>query len=262
MHTWQNEVMKMKEKKEKQIVMDEPSVKAILSGRKTVIRKPVMPAYSRKAKYEGYRQGYGLWVDKDKDNGDPTGYIKDYSLSPLWWPKPSYIREHGPYKPGDILYVRETWLVQSAWQGGSGSGCKFRYKAGGEDKVLPYVLRLPDKKTVWRPAIFMPKEAARIWLRVTDVNIERLQDRFTGSGGSILDIKAEGIELPEACGDCAEYFGYYGCTEASKCAALEGCRIKFAESWDARYNKKQLKLYGWAANPWVWVVKFDRIEHA
>lgn len=82
----------------------------------------------------------------------------------------------------------------------------------------------------------MPKEAARIWLKVTDVRVERLQD-IDGKG-----VLKEGINShvhPEA-----DYFN-------------GNQREMFAELWDSTIKKSDLDLYGWAANPWVWVIEFE-----
>lgn len=72
-----------------------------------------------------------------------------------------------PYQPGDILYVRETWSLRF-------DGEKYFYKA--DKNTSREEKRLLDYNDVkWRPSIHMPKEAARIWLKVTNVRVERLQ---------------------------------------------------------------------------------------
>lgn len=69
----------------------------------------------------------------------------------------------------------------------------------------------------------MPKEAARIWLKVTGVGVEQLQDITWDDG------YREWLENP----------------------------AKFNELWDSTIKKKDLPLYGWDANPWVWVTEFE-----
>ena len=131
-----------------------------------------------------------------------------------------------PYQPGDILYVRETWCE---WTDG------YLYKAGAEGLCQPGAVGLFR----WRPSIHMPKQAARIWLRVTEVWVERLQD-MTGQ-----DILREGVNChvhPEA-----DYFD-------------GNQKMMFAELWDSTVNKPDLDRYGWDANPWVWVIEFARCE--
>ena len=89
-----------------------------------------------------------------------------------------------PYQPGDILYVRETFIQAAAHI--------FWYKAD-DNSWISEGLR-------WKPSIHMPKEAARIWLKVTDVRAERLQD-ITG-----LSVKKEGIEVDLK--ECASKFDF------------------------------------------------------
>lgn len=134
-----------------------------------------------------------------------------------------------PYQQGDILYVRETWCK------GSWMNEKERYYYKADDD---------DFHCVWHPSIHMPKEAARIWLKVTDVRVERLQ-KITEDGA-----KAEGaidnrglIHSPEN-----EY------------DRIHTAREHFIEIWDSTIKKSDLDRYGWDANPWVWVIEFERCE--
>lgn len=122
-----------------------------------------------------------------------------------------------PYRPGDILYVRETWTQD---------GDVYRYKAG-----------FYDQNRKWRPSIHMPREAARIFLRVTDVRVERLQE--------ITDEQAilEGFEAYHSDS------GYY-----------EPATLGFVETWDSTIKLANRAIYGWEANPWVWVIEFERCE--
>lgn len=130
------------------------------------------------------------------------------------------------YKVGDILYVRETW---AAWSRTIGGMPTIHYKADGE--LLPGVK--------WHPSIHMPKEAAKLFLQVTAVRKEHLQD-MDG-----FDALYEGVNTlvhPQA-----SYF------HANQLKA-------FAKLWDSTIKKKDLDKYGWDANPWVWVYEFERVE--
>lgn len=130
-----------------------------------------------------------------------------------------------PYQPGDILYVRETFIQAAAHI--------FWYKA--DDK--PWM----SKDLLWKPSIHMPKEAARIWLKVTDVRVERLQD-ITG-----LSVQKEGIELdPKEC--------------ASKFDFITELFLLFQKLWGSTIKKSDLDRYGWDTNPYVWVIEFERCE--
>lgn len=169
-----------------------------------------------------------------------------------------------PYMPEDILYVRETWRV-GAWDI-QNQMIAFDYKdgtCGGLVHIdnrelferLVYQSREDARKAhceyngadfIWRKgespcrgrtSIHMPKEAARIWLKVTDVRVERLQDI------THIDIIMEGVE--------PEYLNVH---------SGEKTRDDFAGLWDSTIDKTKLDLYGWKANPWVWVIEFERCE--
>lgn len=94
----------------------------------------------------------------------------------------------------------------------------------------------------------MPKAAARIWLKVTDVRVERLKDitpeQILKEGISQEAINSYIRQMPEETGEWV------------KAAYL----FKFSQLWDSAVNKKLVSLYGWDANPWVWVIEFERCE--
>ena len=139
-----------------------------------------------------------------------------------------------PYQPGDILYVRETWSELS-------SG--YEYKADGENiDHLGNMIK-------WKPSIRMPKEAARIFLKVTDVRVERLQE-ITEDGA-----KAEGINEEWAMSWWSPT--YYD----PDSGGYPKYRDTFAfEVWNKTIKKSDIGRYGWYANPWVWVIEFERCE--
>lgn len=131
-----------------------------------------------------------------------------------------------PYQKGDLLYVRETW---SEWTDG------YLYKAWTGPSPQPGLF--PGTK--WKPSIHMPKEAARIWLKVTDVRVERLQDI------DINGIRSEGlVSAADLAGDMD--------------IALKKWEMEIL--WDSTINKSNIDTYGWEANPFVWVVEFERCE--
>ena len=130
-----------------------------------------------------------------------------------------------PYQPGDILYVRETWFKDKY---------RYMYRANYSDSEKFYC----DGKEVkikWHPSIHMPKEAARIWLKVTDVRVERLQEMWAS------DVSKEGIRF-------------------NKPTAADEMLKAFAKLWDSTIKKTVLDRYGWDANPWVWIIEFERCE--
>lgn len=133
------------------------------------------------------------------------------------------------------MYVRETW---AEWTDG------YVYRTW----ISPFPQPGCYPTTVWHPSIHMPKEAARIWLKVTDVRVERLQD--------IKNFQAEGIELSEGCEECLAV-----CGECDPDESPIGCDNeieKFAELWDSAIKKPDIERYGWDANPWVWAIEFER----
>lgn len=140
-----------------------------------------------------------------------------------------------PYKPGDILYVRETWRAKKASY--APGYCEIEYKAGGEE-AFTKIIAVPTTKAEWKPSIHMPKEAARIFLRVTDVRVERLQNI------TLEQIDAEG---------CKEY------AYSAETGELQLSKPTwFQILWDSTVKYKEIHLYGWDANPWVWVIEFER----
>ena len=186
----------------KPILFNTDMVRAILEGRKTVTRRAVKP------------QPFAVKQDEN---------------APCWCGH--FVSENGkvqvdkpPYRPGDILYVREVFFEHKD---------HFYYKADGKHEALAK-LGITFK---WHPSIHMPREAARIFLRVTDVRVERLQDM------TIKDSLREGVKL-----------------NLKECVAGEIPLAPFARVWDSTIKETDRALYGWEANPWVWVIEFERIS--
>lgn len=198
----------------KPILFNTDMVRAILDGRKTVTRRCVKPKS---------KNAYGFYVLTNKSDGSFAG-VYDYDEDQNAFDKP----QKQPAYKGDILYVRETWGRYSVCEGVVPD---IYYKAVGN---------APDK-IKWIPSIHMPKEAARIFLRVTDVRVERLQDM------RYADCLAEGVRLNPI-------------HEMDLSGDPLIAREKFAGVWDSTVKKSDLDSYGWAANPWVWVIEFERVE--
>lgn len=201
----------------KPILFNTEMVKAILDGRKAQTRRirNIPPFHFDDCLGEKIMEySDGAWYC-GVCGGDGLGYQYGH-------PPKSLFPQHNR---GDILYVRETWqYIEGA------SGCGYAYKAGGG---------VHNDTGVWRPSIHMPKEAARIFLRVTDVRCERLQEI------SIADIKREGVVVPKI-----------DVPEVSDEAYLW---FAFQTLWDSTVNKADVEKYGWNANPWVWVYGFELV---
>lgn len=183
----------------KPILFNTEMVRAILDGRKSCTRRLVK-----------FLSG---------ENPRWTGYIKDELM--LYNGKNEPCIRKAPYQPGDILYVRETFIQIAAHT--------FWYKAYGKSWML--------KDLRWKPSIHMPKEAARIWLKVTDVRLERLQEI------TIDGIRNEGLS-----------------SMAVHAGDMEIALKEWELLWSSTIKKSDLDRYGWDANPWVWVIEFERCE--
>ena len=146
-----------------------------------------------------------------------------------------------PCEPGDIMYVRETWCDDRQFTREDTPG-RYFYKASEEDG---YTVK-------WHPSIHMPKEAARIWLKVTDVKVERLQE--------ITEEQAcmEGTDpLDEA---CYENNGWHPTFSDPDSGGDPNMIEGFHKLWNSTIKKSDLDRYGWDANPYVWVISFERCE--
>lgn len=212
----------------KPILYNTPMVQAILGNRKTATRRIIKGADPSwrliETFYESVRKGKVYTKDID-------GLWAKFARS-----GPGYTMCHAPYLPGDILYVRETWgFDKNNWI----------YKADFSDTDLEKIKSI----TRWRPSIHMPKEAARIFLRVTDVRAERLKE-ITDDGA-----RKEGIgEFFVGMGESG-----FAVSHDSK-TFYEGPIGAFVELWDSTVTPEKREIYGWAANPWAWVIEFERCE--
>lgn len=215
----------------KPILFNTEMVRAILDGRKSCTRRIVKGFIPNNAVW-----GYTAFTPKGRISCRGTfadGYGEKFF-------KP-------PYQPGDILYIRETWERFECWNcdGDERGNCPKEPKKSVLDKTCGcYMYRATDEisgDAKWHPSIHMPKEAARIWLEVTNVRVERLRD-ITG-----LSVQKEGIEVEP--NECAGKFDF-----------VSELFLLFQRLWDSTIKKSDLDCYGWDANPWVWVIEFERCE--
>ena len=159
-----------------------------------------------------------------------------------------------PYQPGDILYVRETWHKYTK-RVGEGENCHlaefYGYKAS--------VANSEDAGEPWKPSIHMPKEAARIWLKVTDVRVERLQEiDEDGVWDEGFRFKPSCLTRVSADGRTCDLDG--PCTSSIKYCDMTMGELFGRELWNNTIKKSDMDRYGWDANPWVWVIEFERCE--
>ena len=193
----------------KPILFNTEMVCATLDGRKTATRRLVKPCHLKVLNSQYHREHPEI--------------SQKQLIEKLCKP---------PFSPGDILYVREKF----ACDGFDGGEYLYVYWTDVDDcdRVVWGDLDegewAPSSDYNWRPSIHMPKEAARIFLRVVDVRVERLQE-ITDEGA-----RAEGV------------------------SPIGEPRAQFAVLWETTIKPEMHMEYGWAANPWVWVIEFERCE--
>ena len=208
------------------ILFNTDMVRAILDGRKTVTRRCVKFLNGKNPNWTGYvKDGLMLY------NGTNEPCIKPCK-----------------YQPGDILYVRETWGISNLDYDGKIAYIVYKGSENEKDEGCRAV-RLPEDKFEklydsmaennpdWHPSIHMPKEAARIWLKVKDVRVERLQEI------TIDGIRNEGLT-----------------SMAVHAGDMEIALPEWKNLCNSTIKKSDLDRYGWDANPWVWVIEFERCE--
>ena len=142
-----------------------------------------------------------------------------------------------PCVKGDILYVRETWKQATGGTAGPGLFDTYLYKADEPQDTTGLMV-----EGFWHPSIHMPKKAARIFLLVKETRIERLQSI------SEDDALAEGASGGEYLDEQGNSMGIVWPHE------------DFSRIWDSTIKAEDIPLYGWDANPYVWVIEFERIE--
>lgn len=223
----------MSQVKERPIPFSAPMVRAIQEGRKTVTRRPVRVQPRSKGDIGSYGPG--------------QPFIRH--------PDPTKRNPECPYgRPGDRLWVRETWGVISGsfdqmgnlidWEPDRPAKAirEMRFGRGYYSGHVVYAADGPcewagdedgggDPRSAWKPSIHMPRAASRILLEIIDVRVERLQD--------ITDeqAKAEGADCPVA-------------------DHLEAAwRVQFQRLWESINGPE-----AWAINPWVWVVEFKQVQ--
>lgn len=187
----------------KPILFNTDMVRAILMGQKTQTRRVIKPQPTRprcnNIGWLGWNDGHGY-------------------------------RMKSPCEAGDILWVRETWSTTDK------CGLYPNWPVGG----IHYMYKADDpncdaaKEARWYPSIHMPKEAARIFLRVKEVRVELLQ------------AMNEEAAIAEGFAD----------SPAGTISPL----TRFAELWDKTIKREDLREFGWHANPWVWIIEFERCE--
>ena len=253
-------------KNAKPILFNTEMVQAILEGRKTVTRRLINPRYRE--------DEYGFFVVTCEATG--KRWVEKYNEDEGDFEQTRYVNP--PYQVGDILYVRETWsfiscdkcidsVVHQDFSPGCGipdkrkdyykgeCGC-FIYRAT-EDAFSPLMRK-------WNPSIHMPKKLARIFLKVTDVRVERLQDiteEECYSEGFEVECPYEHrfwVGSPYEDGYESMCWADGDCNNPEKWCDKSIPELFGKKLWNSTIKKQDLDQYGWKANPWVWVIEFER----
>lgn len=215
----------------KPILFNTDMVRAILNGQKTVTRRVVKP--------------------QPPDN-DPHNVCFDYiengtAKFGLRNRTPHFVKL--PYQPGDILYVPQAWKCRFAMLDHDGLGYEVvfrdgkivRFRFDEKERAKKWAKYARKNDNHWQSPYFMPREAAQIFLRVTEVRVERLQDII------LEGCLKEGIPKEEI-------------MERDALRPNASARWLFERLWNSTIKPADRDKYGWAANPWVWLIEFERIS--
>ena len=209
------------------IIFNSDMVRAILAGQKTQTRRPVNGINPERLT-ETLSKAQLAKVKRELPESFGVSYFCPFG------------------QPGDLLWVRETFS-----EAGGNAPELMLYRANYPGHVISdsrgYENIPPATAIKWRPSIHMPRWASRILLRVTAVRVERVQD--------ITDAAAiaEGVGSGHYIED-----GWYwkdwrlSDEEAAVSPMLESARESFRSLWESIYGN-------WDANPWVWVIEFERV---
>jgi len=208
--------------KERPIIFSGEMVRAILDGRKTQTRRVIKP----QPDYAILKEGTELEAHKCPQLAPVHSGRKEWGLYRVPYhgrdvPCFSFDCPYG--KPGDRLWVRETWARFK--------GNVFYKQEGSNNHLI-------EKTVGWTPSIYMPRWASGIALEITSIRVERIQEITP------IDALAEGIEYER-----------YGQGLGDACDEVRILQT-FQELWDSINAKRG---YGWYENPWVWVIEFKVI---
>lgn len=224
--------------REKPILFSTPMVQAIFVNRKIKTRRlnnlMGVNQYPERWKLHGFSKDVGTpYIATFKNNQGMTRWVKC------------------PWEPGDILWVRETWCrMNCSWCEGDFNGV---CQSEADENEGCYMYRATHYITGdarWRPSIFMPRTAARLFLKVTNIRVERLQDI------NEEDAIVEGTSPERALEIGGEQFTptFY---DPDGQNVRPNYKDAFSELWS---NINAKRGYGWDTNPWVWVIEFERVD--
>lgn len=223
----------------KPILFNTEMVKAIMDGRKIVTRR--FADINTEVTCNSGDTDHEFVLDSFSGRPTPSGFVCrkcGFGVAPPHSRVPCGTSLFRPrYWPGDTLYVRETW-TQMFYVDPDGythfDQPMYYYAADGTPDITLVDgdgFEEDDQRVRWKPSIHMPKEAARLFLRVVSIKLERLQDMV------FADVLMEGISEDDS---------------------YESTWKRWHDLWNSTINPADLPSCGWEANPWVWVIKFER----
>ena len=246
--------------RERPVLFSDPMVRALNAGQKTQTRRVVKPQPPSVAAVKALSGCEYHWMRCDDWKGcehefRPVGPV--WAVRKAWGqPENSIPRLRSPYRVGDVLWVREAWCGalnendQLDWSP-DWNTYRVHYRADGNEvravdgDGFTKITKSGYEASPWKPSIHMPHWAARIFLRVTEVRVERVQEI------SEEDAQAEGVS--------SEMFGGRLCWRGTKdlCSHAAGELGAFRQFWDSINAKRG---HSWESNPWVWAYTFERLD--
>lgn len=208
----------------KPIIFNTEMVKAILSGQKVSTRRPLkkQPSSHHWDVFDTYKLKHNM-LETQKGLFCCFRHVAEVKGQLL---RDEDIDVKAPYQKGDTLYIRETWKTYKKAKGSGNSFHISEYKAYRADEDNPSINKPSEYyDSKWKPSIHMPKDVARLFLKVTDVRVERVNQ--IDNQGCIN----EGIPMQK---------------DRPRLHA-------FKELWNSLYSN-------WNKNPWVWVIDFEVIK--
>lgn len=208
--------------KEIPILFSTPMVKSILSGSKTQTRRVVKPQPEPPRAIYNEKDAIAIMGKKEEGTGQLLRFNWATNISGREITDGSIFTHRCPYgEVGHVLWVRETWAKKND---------RIYYKAD--------CVQSPKYET-WKPSIFMPKAACRIYLKITNVRVERLQD----------------ISEEDAIAEGAHPIIYHTKEVLEGLQKERNYQEGFKSLWQSINGEES-----WNQNIWVWVIEFERIE--
>ena len=207
--------------RERPIIFSAEMVRAILAKKKTQTRRVMKPQPANGCHY----------VITDSRHGACHLHTESFNAKQFDRcyvpPRPNFASHilPCPYgKPGDRLWVREAWNFIS-------------------DEIIVPVYRADDEAQTdkWRSPIFMPREASRITLEITNVRVEQLHEI------KAIEVISEGVQFEQH-----TEFENGGLTPCDEIRAWQA----FSDGWN---NLNAKRGFSWDSNPWVWVIEFKKL---